>query len=172
LSSKNGGLGDALPAGTVRFYQRDARGAPQFIGENAIPHTPMGSELALKTGDAFDVTVKSEVEKREKITSDEWVKTERFRVIKDDGSTTTYEGERPLTFYRTTMRYTFTNAKPAPVDVELTQSGLYWGWWADDYRIVSEDVGGTQVNSGTRKWTVPVPANGERVVRVIYETRY
>src|SRR3546814_2384124 len=48
--AKGGGLGDALPAGTVRFYQRDLRGDPQFIGENSIGHTPMGSELGLATG--------------------------------------------------------------------------------------------------------------------------
>ena len=44
-TSRDGGLGDALPAGTVRFYQRDSQGTPQFIGENTIGHTPMGSEL-------------------------------------------------------------------------------------------------------------------------------
>ena len=42
-SSREGGLGDALPAGMVRFYQRDQQGNPQFIGENGIGHTPMGS---------------------------------------------------------------------------------------------------------------------------------
>jgi hypothetical protein len=36
-------------------------GAPQFIGENSIGHTPMGSSLALRTGDAFDVKVKATV---------------------------------------------------------------------------------------------------------------
>jgi hypothetical protein len=171
-SSKDGGLGDALPAGTVRFYQRDRTGTPQFIGENGIPHTPMGSQLALKTGDAFDITVKSEVESRSTITGTEWEKSTRYRVIQPDGSTTVIESERPKTFYRTTMRYTLTNAKSVPVDVELTQSGLYWGWWGNDYRITSEDVVGEQLNAGTRKWVVPVPANGERVVRVTYETRY
>src|SRR3546814_7900771 len=48
------GLGDQLPAGTLRFYLRDKRGDPQFIGESAISHTPMGSDLSLATGDAFD----------------------------------------------------------------------------------------------------------------------
>jgi hypothetical protein len=33
-TSKQGGLGDQLPAGTIRVYMRDARGDPQFIGEN------------------------------------------------------------------------------------------------------------------------------------------
>jgi len=171
-SSKNGGLGDALPAGTVRFYQRDKAGTPQFIGENAIPHTPMGSELTLKTGDAFDIFVKSEVEKRQTITGAEWEQSSRWRVIKEDGSVVTGQSERPVTYYRTTMRYTLTNAKSTPVNVELFQSGLDHGWWGNDYRIVSEDVAGTQLNSDQRKWVVPVPANGERVVRVTFETRY
>src|SRR6185436_16255890 len=86
-SSKEGGLGDQLPAGTVRVYVKDARGNPQFIGENGIDHTPMGSELAIRTGDAFDVKVKSVVEKRERLAGDRW---------------------------RTAMRYTLTNARAAP----------------------------------------------------------
>ena len=67
-SSRDQGLGDALPAGTVRFYQRDSQGTPQFIGENSINHTPMGSELSLVTGEAFDITAQAEVESRERIT--------------------------------------------------------------------------------------------------------
>lgn len=171
-SSREGGLGDALPAGTVRFYQRDRTGTPQFIGENAIGHTPMGSELSLRTGDAFDIFVKAEVEKRERITGAEWEKSARWRVVKDDGSVTYAESERPVTFYRTTMRYTLTNAKAQPVEVELQQAGLDRGWWSNDYRVVSEDVTGEQINTDRRKWTVPVPANGERVMRVTFETRY
>jgi hypothetical protein len=98
-SSREQGLGDALPAGTVRVYQRDARGNPQFVGESAIGHTPMGSELALTTGEAFDVKVKPTVERRERINSSRW---------------------------RTTMRYVVTNARPNAVTVDLMQSGL-WG---------------------------------------------
>lgn len=98
-TSRDQGLGDALPAGTVRVYQRDARGNPQFVGESAIGHTPMGSELGLTTGEAFDVKVKPTVERRERINADRW---------------------------RTTMRYVLTNARPNAVTVDLMQSGL-WG---------------------------------------------
>ena len=56
-NSKAAGLGDQLPSGVVRVYMRDARGQPQFVGEDHIGHTSAGSELALKIGDAFDVTV-------------------------------------------------------------------------------------------------------------------
>ena len=98
-SSRNQGLGDALPAGTVRVYQRDARGNPQFVGEHEIGHTPMGSDIGLTTGQAFDVKVRPVVEERTKLGTARW---------------------------RTKMRYTVTNAGPRPVTVDLVQSGL-WG---------------------------------------------
>jgi hypothetical protein len=56
-NSQAGGLGDQLPSGVVRVYARDARGQPQFVGEDRIGHTSAGSDLALKIGDAFDVTI-------------------------------------------------------------------------------------------------------------------
>jgi hypothetical protein len=171
-TAREQGLGDALPAGTVRFYQRDAQGTPQFIGESNIGHTPMGSALTLVTGDAFDVFVQAEVVSREKITSDQWEQSSRYRAITEDGSVTTVTSERPVEFWRTTMRYTFTNAKPVSVEVELTQGGLDRGWWSRDFRVTSEDVQGEQVNSDRRKYLVTVPANGRREVRVTYETRY
>jgi hypothetical protein len=98
--AREGGLGDALPAGIVRVYQRDARGNPQFVGEHRIGHTPMGSELSLATGEAFDVKVRPVVEERTRINdSPRW---------------------------RTRMRYDITNAGPKPVTVDLVQDGL-WG---------------------------------------------
>ena len=171
-TSRDQGLGDALPAGTVRFYQRDSQGTPQFIGEKGIGHTPMGSDLSLVTGEAFDITVKSEVEKRETITSEEWQKSARYRVIEDGKVVRDVTIERPKTYYRTTMRYTLTNAKNTPVEVQLAQAGLNRGWWSDDYRITSEELTGEQLNADRRRYTIPVPAEGERVIRVTYETRY
>jgi hypothetical protein len=171
-SSRQGGLGDALPAGTVRFYQRDAAGNPQFIGENAIGHTPMGSELTLSTGDAFDVFAQAEVEKREKITSADYERSTRYRVTINGQPAREVQIDRTVDYYRTTMRYTFTNAKPVAVDVELVQGGLDQGWWSNDFRVTSEDVPGQQLNADRRKYVVTVPANGKREVRVTYETRY
>lgn len=98
-SARGGGLGDALPAGTIRVYQRDARGNPQFVGEHRIGHTPMGSDIGLATGQAFDVKVRPVVEERTRLSSSRW---------------------------RTRMRYTLTNAGPKPVTIDLVQSGL-WG---------------------------------------------
>jgi hypothetical protein len=98
-TSAHAGLGDQLPAGILRFYMRDKRGDPQFIGESRIDHTPMGSTLSLATGDAFDVKVQSTVVKRTQLGKSDW---------------------------RTDMRYAVTNALPQPVTLELVQSGL-WG---------------------------------------------
>ena len=170
-SSRDGGLGDALPAGTVRFYQRDSQGNPQFIGENSIGHTPMGSELSLSTGDAFDIFVQAEVESRDRISGTEYERSTRYRVI-EDGQVREIQVDRTVEYWRTTMRYTLTNAKSEPVTVNVYQNGLDRGWLSRDYRVVSEDVAGQQINAGSRKYAVTVPANGERVVRVTYETRY
>lgn len=171
-SSSEGGLGDALPAGTVRFYQRDSKGTPQFIGENQIGHTPMGSQLSLRTGDAFDIFTQAEVEKREKLTSAEWEKTARYIIFEDGEEVRRIEQGRPVDYYQTTMRYTITNAKPVSVEIDLVQAGLDRGYLVQDYRIVSEDVPGEQLNTDRRKWVVPVPANGEREFRVTFATRY
>jgi hypothetical protein len=48
-------LGMPMPAGTVRVYQADLHGGVQFVGEDAISHTPKDETLNLKIGHAFDV---------------------------------------------------------------------------------------------------------------------
>jgi hypothetical protein len=93
------GLGDQLPAGILRFYLRDKRGDPQFIGESRIDHTPMGSTLSLATGDAFDVKVRAVVDKRTRLSTFDW---------------------------QSDMRYELSNALPRPVTVKVLQEGL-WG---------------------------------------------
>ncbi len=98
-TSAHAGLGDQLPAGILRFYMRDKRGDPQFIGESRIDHTPMGSTLSLATGDAFDVKVHAIVDKRTRLSPFDW---------------------------QTDMRYELSNALPKAVVVKLIQDGL-WG---------------------------------------------
>ncbi len=171
-SSAKGGLGDALPAGTIRVYLRDARGQPQFIGENRIGHAPMGSQLGIKTGDAFDVLVKPVVEKREKITEAQWREGARFRWVDPEGrvGTGTAEYASYTDYYRTTMRYTVTNARPTPVVVDVVQDGL--SYWYDLTRITSESIKGTRLSESSIEWNVPVPANGSTDLVVTFETRW
>lgn len=92
------GLGSQLPAGTMRIYMRDANGDPKFVGENAIDHTPGGSELSIKTGDAFDVSSQATLVAETKVSR---------------------------TRSRYEMRYLLRNARNEPVTVELRQGGLW-----------------------------------------------
>ena len=55
-NSKEDGLGQPLPAGTMRVYKKDSSGSLQFVGEDRIDHTPENETVRLKLGDAFDVT--------------------------------------------------------------------------------------------------------------------
>ena len=97
-NAKLAGLGSQLPAGVMRVYMRDQAGDPKFIGENAIGHTPAGSELSIKTGDAFDVTSQATLVSQEKVSR---------------------------TRSRYEMKYLVRNARPEAVTVELRQGGLW-----------------------------------------------
>ncbi|OWK27877.1 DUF4139 domain-containing protein [Sphingomonas mucosissima] len=139
-TSRAGGLGDQLPAGTIRVYMRDARGDPQFIGENRIPHTPLGSSMSIRTGEAFDVKVKVVVAERTRQARGRW---------------------------RTRMTYNLTNARDAPVTVDLAQDGL-WG----DVKVVEQSLTGERVSADRIEWKVPVPANGTTDLTATFDTRY
>jgi hypothetical protein len=54
-NTKDAGLGVPLPKGTVRVYKKDRSGSEQFVGEDAIDHTPRDETISLRVGDAFDV---------------------------------------------------------------------------------------------------------------------
>jgi hypothetical protein len=49
------GLGQPLPAGTMRVYQADSRGGVQFAGEDRIDHTPKDEKVTVQIGSAFDI---------------------------------------------------------------------------------------------------------------------
>jgi hypothetical protein len=139
------GLGAPLPAGVVRVYMRDAAGEAKFIGENSIGHTPQGSQIALKTGEAFDVTVRPTLISREPL-SRSWFP--------------------PFDIHRYRVSYTVRNARSEPVEVEVRQDGL----WRET-RLIQESVPSRRVDYNTLSWTVTVPAGGETVLTATVETR-
>ena len=169
-NARAAGIGAALPAGTVRVYMRDSKGAAQFVGESAIPHTPGGSSLALRTGDAFDVKVQPVVDKRETITTGEWEQYARWKVTYPDGKVSEGYSEAPKTYHRTQMRYIVTNARGVPVTVDVVQSGLAQWWWWRDLRVPEESINGEQDSADQRHWEVPVPANGRTELTVTFLT--
>jgi hypothetical protein len=54
--NQGGALGVPLPKGAVRVYKRDGSGTAQFVGSDAIDHTPKNETVRLHLGDSFDVT--------------------------------------------------------------------------------------------------------------------
>ncbi len=131
-NSRAGGLGAQLPAGVVRVYMRDGAGEAKFIGENRIDHTPQGSELSVKTGEAFDVTVLPTL-----------VSVKPLGVWKDR---TRYE-----------MRYLVRNARKAPATVNIRQMGM-WG----EVKLIAESQPGRRLDAHSMAWDVTAPAEGEK----------
>jgi len=99
INSKASGLDLPLPAGMVRVYMRDAAGKPTFVGESTIEHTPQGSEISVRTGEAFDLTVQGFVKKDENLSGN---------------------GKRY------SMEYIIHSAMANSVTVDIVQSG-WWG---------------------------------------------
>src|SRR3546814_11287083 len=99
----------------------------------------MGSDIAIRTGEAFDVKVQPVLVERRRMSEHRW---------------------------RTTMRYTLTNANPEPVSVDLIQAGL-WG----DTRIVDESQESSRRSADETLWRVAIPANGEASVTATVDTR-
>src|SRR3546814_8494712 len=91
----------------------------------------MGSELALATGEAFDVKVKTTVQSRERLSSSKW---------------------------RTSMRYEISNAKTQPISVDLTQAAL--DFVLHDTSIIEESEKSQRISSDAARWIVNVTANG------------
>jgi len=98
MNSSKGGLGAQLPAGVVRVYVRDDKGVPKFVGESGIPHTPQGSDISVKIGEAFDITVQPTLEK-----------------------------QQSAGFWRSryTMKYLVRNARSEQANVDIRQGGLW-----------------------------------------------
>jgi len=97
-NSKAAGLGEQMPSGVVRVYARDARRQPQFVGEDRIGHTSAGSDIALKIGQSFDVTVQPTLE-------------------------TTKTVSRRRSEY--SMKVVVRNARTSPATVTIRQQGLW-----------------------------------------------
>lgn len=129
-NSRAAGLGEALPAGTIRVYTKDQNGKSQFIGEEQIGHIAGGSQMSLKIGEAFDITVKPTLVSSEKISK----------------NITEYE-----------MLFDLKNASRQEVNVRLYQS---LSAYRVDYKFLSESQAGIMEHNFRRYWDVKIPAQG------------
>ncbi len=141
--NRDGSLGIPLPAGVVRVYSRDSRGNAQFVGEDAIEHTPRNEAIALKLGESFDVTA------RRKQTS--------FRKISGTGA---YDYA-----YEAGFELELRNAKPEPVEVKVLET------IPADWRMVSESQPHTQESASLVSWLIQVPADGSATLNWLVQVR-
>ena len=56
-NTKANSLGEALPKGIMRVYEKDSRGGLVFVGEDTIDHTAIGQDVRLRLGEDFDITL-------------------------------------------------------------------------------------------------------------------
>ena len=133
-NSKKNHLGMPLPAGTMRFYRRDADGQMEFVGENSINHTPEDEKVKLTTGSAFDVT------------------GERKRTsFKVDSQDRTIDES-----YSVTVK----NAKDQPVNVDITEHLFR----AANWDIVEKSASFEKQDSSTVIFPVTIPAHGSQSI--------
>ena len=124
----------ALPAGRVRMIANSSDGAPEFLGEDLIGHTPKNEPVALQLGDAFDL-------RGERRQTD-------YQINKDQHSLSE------------TFALRLVNAGSSAKNVLVREHLYRWTQW----NIVQASAKYEKRNADTVEYKVDVPANGETTV--------
>jgi len=139
-NSKENKLGIPLPAGKVRVYKQDpADASMEFIGEEAIDHTPRDEELSLRIGNAFDIVGE--------------------RVQKD------FKIETGRKWMQETIQITIRNHKDTDVVVRVREPLYRWKTW----RITESTQEYEKLDARTVVWDLPVKAEGEVTLTYVVE---
>ncbi len=69
-NEKSSNLGEPLPGGVIRFYEKDVKQNLQFIGESRIEQSAIGEKIDLTIGKAFDVFAKGKIANVRSISKD------------------------------------------------------------------------------------------------------
>jgi hypothetical protein len=135
-NDKKNQLGKPLPKGIVRVYKKDNSGNAQFIGEDRIDHTPELEEVALKLGDAFDVTAKKRQTNFKK-----------------------QSGFSPYSYiYTATFEIVLKNAKDKKQKVTVREP------IPGDWEILKSSHSHRKTAAHTAEWDISVPAKGKEVL--------
>ena len=138
------GLGIPMPKGVVRVYKKDGAGNAQFVGEDAVDHTPKNEKVRLKLGEAFDVTADKK-------------QTDFKR--RDIGKPWTYSVE---TAYEIELK----NAKKEPQTVVVREPV------PGDWSMLQESHKHAKVAAGTAEWKITVPPEGNAKLSYRVLVRY
>ncbi len=134
MNSKSGGLGMPLPKGTMKIYRTDSDGRREFIGENAIDHTPADEKVRIRLGNAFDLV-------GERRQTNEQVDSAHRKAAEA---------------YEIRVR----NHKKESIEVRLVEHLERWTNW----KIALSSDPYTKTDASTIEFPVKVPAGGEKVV--------
>ena len=137
-------LGMPMPKGVVRVYKKDSAGNAQFIGEDAIDHTPKNESVRLKLGEAFDVTAdKKQTDFKRRDTYSPW----------------SYVHESA---YELVLK----NAKKEAVTVIVREPV------PGDWSMLEQSHKHVKAASGTAEWKIQVPAEGSATLKYRVLVRY
>lgn len=137
-------MGMPLPKGVVRVYKQDSEGRSQFVGEDAIDHTPKNELVRLKLGDAFDVTARR--------------KQTDYKNLGRQG--------RWHDVVETAFQVELKNAKKEAVTVSVLEP--IWG----DWEIIEKSHPFTKEASGTARFKINVPAEGSTTLTYRVRTKW
>ena len=123
FENKGGQLGKPLPAGIVRVYARDSKGAAQFVGEDRIEHTAKNEKLKLRLGEAFDITAERKQTTYRKIADNVVESAWRIDVRNAKDEAVTVKVQEPLPgdweMVQESHKHTKESARVAAWNVEL-----------------------------------------------------
>jgi hypothetical protein len=135
-NDKQFGLGVPLPSGRIRVSQLDAAdGTLEFIGEDAIDHTPKDETVRVKLGSAFDVVGERKQTDFKVDTRAHWIE-EAFEIK-------------------------VRNHKTQPVEVLVKENLYRWSNWS----VTEKSQEFTKEDARTIHFPVKVPKDAEAVVR-------
>lgn len=137
-------LGMPLPKGIMRVYKKDSSGNAQFVGEDAIDHTPKNETVRLKLGDAFDVTADKK-------------QTDFKKLPAPAKGSNAFESAYEIVLKNAKKeRVTVTVQEPVPGDWNLLES--------------SHPV--TKASSNTAVWKIEIPAEANVTLRYRVQVKY
>lgn len=121
----------ALPAGRVRMLQNSNDGAPEFVGEDQVGHTPRNEPVALQLGEAFD--------------------------LRGDRRQTDFQIDKNRHSLVESFALRVSNAGAAAKSVVVREHLYRWTQWD----ITQASAKYEKKNSDTIEFRLDVPANGE-----------
>lgn len=142
--NKDGSLGIPLPKGVVRIYSKDSRGNAQFVGEDAIDHTPKGETVKLKLGESFDVTARRKQTSFKKLSG-----TSAYNYAFEAG----FEME-------------LKNARAEPVTVKVLEE------LPGDWTLIRASQPHTKESASLAAWQVQIPAEGTANLTWLAQVRF